>query len=237
MSKRGKDLFYLLEQREQGGRSEEPQVRTRPARPTTSGLGASLRQWFGARMGAASPTRSGKRKAAESAPTAPFGLIIAAVALLALGVGFALGRFLPRAEVSPQLVTRPEGAPRRPGPVQDQQVVKPGELAPGQLANEKEEESLSKRWFRLLTYSASQRATAAQAAAYLRGNGVDTARIFNGKVAADGRAVWAVVAYAVAPDTTATLLAKLKAVPSSDKWSGLNPRLDGLTARDLEERQ
>ena len=225
MSKRGKDLFYLLEQREQGVRSEEPEVRTRstPARSSGS-LGASVRQWFAG--GGARPARG--RAASGSGSPAPFGLIVSAVALLALGVGFALGRFLPKAPAAPELAARTEStAPRRPGPVEAQ---KP---ALGELTAEKEEESLSNRWFRLLQFDAPQRADAAPAATFLRANGVETARIRKFPLRADKREAWFVMAYVVAPETPQTLLAKLKAVPAS-RIPDLSRRLGKLSIDDLE---
>ncbi len=233
MSKRGKDLFYLLEQRESGtrrsealGATEAPEATSRPAAAGTRGsLTATVRQWFGGVGGR--PAR--KRGARPEPGTAPFGLIVAAVGLLALGVGFTLGRFLPRAETTPDLASRgTEGAaPRRPGPLD---ADKP---APGAIAAEKEEEILSNLFFDLLRFSAPQRAEAAQAATFLRANGVDTARIR--KLPTKSKVdVWVVLTYAPTRPAASEVLTKLRAVPASRAWPTLATDIGRLSVeKDL----
>lgn len=239
MSKRGKDLFYLLEQRERGGHADEPEARPRsaPGARGRSSLGTRVRHWF---AGAGAGNKSGRAPAVAHPAAAPYGLVLAAVALVSLGVGFALGRFLPQAQAASDLAARGEGsAPRRPGPIDGpgehaKEAAKPWPGPGAGIAAEKEEEILSNRFYRLLQFESAQRAQAVQAASHLLAHGVDTARIRKFNSQANGRELWLVVAYAVAPATAASLLAKLKAVPASRTWSNLTARLGKLSAQDIE---
>jgi hypothetical protein len=160
-------------------------------------------------------------------------LVVAAVGLLALGAGFALGRFLPRGGAGPELVTRVDGnAPRRPGPVETKQVGP----APGELGPEKEEEILSNLFFQLLRFDdVAQRAEAAAAATYLRANGVETARIRKFQTKASKRDVWVVLAYAPTAAAAAEVLTKLQAVRASRTWPLLATEIAKRTVKDLQK--
>src|SRR5690606_38188401 len=151
VSRRGKDLFYLVEQRERGGRGQ-PEAAARRRAPSGT-MTAKVRQWLG--------QPGGSRRAHESG--APVGFLVAAVGLAALGVGFALGRFLPRAEAPVDLTVRSEtSGPRRPGPVEAKTspgagpAASPTASAADDLPKEKWEEVVSKRWFEVLRFPASQ---------------------------------------------------------------------------------
>lgn len=229
MSKRSKDLFHLLEQREKEVRSdgEAPVARRQPARAPAP-LVERVRHWLGT---APATGRGSRRNVAGTPPAAPYGLVLAAVALLCLGAGFMLGRFLPRGVASATLDARGD-EPRRPGPVPQPSASETAQPDPGELPAERVEEILSNRFFwvlKPLTFSARQES--ARLAAHLRSSGVDTARIrpFN-----DGPSVvWMVCAYETEQVTAATLLAKLAAVPATPTWPSLASECAKLKAEHI----
>lgn len=180
-----------------------------------------VRRWFG-RGAAAKEWKSSRRETQAAEATMPTGMVMAAVALLCLGIGFSLGRFLPgRQEVD---LNRPEATgPRRPGPI---------DAGKGALPAEKETEQLSTVAFELLRFYPSQRSEAARAAEYLRAHGVDTARIQRSSTKAVAN-IWVVFAYVPSPDQAEAVLAKLKAVPSSSSWPKLKEKIQSLTPNSL----
>ena len=222
MGKRSRDLFSLLEEREQGNKATvgSGDGRRREAAPAPGGLWADLRKFFTPQPASGRAASGRKGGVGAGMP----GVLLAGVAVVCLGIGWGLGRWLPRADaVSPDLAARGEvskgGAePRRPGPL---------EATPGQLSPEKEVEILSNQFFVLLQFAAPQAEEAARAAAYLRAQGVDTARVRKFQTKVDKTDIWAVLAYVVAKDTAGTL-AKLKEVPPSRSWSRLAARLQDL---------
>src|SRR5690606_32262175 len=142
-----------------------------------------------------------------------------------LGVGFALGRFLPRAEAPVDLTVRSEtSGPRRPGPVEAKTspgagpAASPTASAADDLPEEKWEEVVSKRWFEVLRFPASQRMEAARAASFLRAHGVETTRIRKFVTEQTKQNVWSVVAYATPELRASDLLARLREVPATRTW-------------------
>ncbi len=230
MGKRSRDLFSLLEDREQnrtteGRTSQGGETRPRRAAPAAEGFWASLRQMFGAPD--ARPAGRG-RAAAAGLP----GIVLVAVALAFLGVGYGLGRWLPRADAGGQdLAARGGGQPQP----QVQEPRRPGPLAatPGQLSPEKEAEILSNAFFMLLQFGAPQAEEAVRAAAYLRAQGVETARARKFQTAVDKTEIWAVIAYVVANDVAGTL-GKLKVVPPSRVWPRLTALIPQLRPESLQ---
>lgn len=235
MIKRKKDLFHVLEQREHEVRtgvaeSSAPRKQaTRQGSKSPGSVADRLRNWVGAVQG---QTRGRRAGASASAPAvAPYGLILAALALVCLGTGFVLGRFLPRTGESATLAARGED-PRRPGPVAPAAPATSSPAA-GELPAEKEEEILSNLWFQTLLFPAPQRAEAAQVATFLRASGVETARLrkFQTKSKRD---VWVVLAYALSHQTAPTVLAQLEAVPATRTWPSLASEIAKLTVADLK---
>jgi hypothetical protein len=237
VSKRSKDLFHLLEQRELevGSSGSAPPVRRRQTRGPTS-IAERLRQW----LGTAPPPASGRGQGAARPAPAPVGLVLAAVALVSLGAGFLLGRFLPSSAAAATLTVGQGADPLRPGPIEGEgadagarrPAPRPGA---GELSAEKEEETLSTHFFRLLTFSVDQRAEAAQAATYLRASGVDSVRIRKFETTAvDKREVWVVLAYVTSREAAADVLAKLQTVPATRTWPSLAPAIAKLTVTDLK---
>lgn len=227
MGKRSRDLFSLLEEREQGNKSAvgSGDGRRRDSAPAAGGLWADLRKFF-----TAQPV-SGRGAAGRKGGVGPGmpGVLLAGVAVVCLGIGWGLGRWLPRGDAaSPDLAARAEAGkgaaePRRPGP------LGPGaaEVASGQLSPEKEVEILSNRFFVLLQFAAPQAEEAARAAAYLRAQGVDTARVRKLQTKADKTDVWNVLAYVVADDVAGTR-SKLAKVAPSRAWLPLSRRLQEI---------
>lgn len=227
MGKRSRDLFSLLEEREQGNKAAvgSGDGRRREAAPAAGGLWADLRKFFTSQP-VAGRGASGRRGGVS--PAMP-GVLLAGVAVVCLGVGWGLGRWLPRGEaVGPDLAARGEAGkggaePRRPGP------LGPGAAASalGQLSPEKEVEILSNRFFVLLQFAAPQAEEAARAAAYLRAQGVDTARVRKLQTKADKADIWNVLAYVVADDVAGTR-SKLAKVDASGVWKPLSGRLQAI---------
>ncbi|MEZ5962679.1 MAG: hypothetical protein R3F56_02420 [Planctomycetota bacterium] len=224
MSKRSKDLFHLLEQREREVREvgETSSSRRPPAR-TPGTVADRLRQWLGT---ATPPQGRGRRAPASAPPAVPYGLVLAAVALLCLGTGFALGRFLPRGPDAATLNAQNTNAQNTNA--RNDERLRPGPVAPAsqnpatgpvgdELSAEKEEEVLSNRFYYLL--SSPARSEAAQVASYLRAHGVGTARIrkFDEK-----GGVWTVFAYANEESPGPRLYEAIKAVPPPRTWPTLS---------------
>jgi hypothetical protein len=148
---------------------------------------------------------------------------MAAVALLCLGLGFSLGRFLPRAAAAD--LSRPEvPGPRRPGPI---------EAPKGALSAEKETEELSTLAFALLRFPASQRDEAGRAAEYLRAHGVESARIRLLVTEKTKRELWVVLAYTPSREAAESVLAELRKVPASSIWPELKRTIDELPPTKL----
>lgn len=223
MGKRSRDLFSLLEEREQGNKSAggSGDGHRREAASAAGSLWADLRRFFTAQpvSGPAARRKSGVGSGVQ-------GVLLAGVAVVCLGIGWGLGRWLPRSDaVGPDLAARGEAGkggaePRRPGPLGSGAA----EAAAGQLSPEKEVEILSNRFFVLLQFAAPQAEEAARAAAYLRAQGVDTARVRKLQSKADKADIWNVLAYVVADDVAGTR-SKLAKVTPSEAWKPLSRRL------------
>ena len=222
MSKRGRDLFELLEMRQSGGSSSRGRKRKRRPRDTERGRRAGA--WFSALVGSlgsgaggkpgkstksrktARPSKSGKRKEPKSGP-APLsipGTWLVALLLLALGGGFLLGRTTAGAKGSDELRTGNKTA-----------KLMPGRLTPkggsSDLGLQNEVETLSQYCYLMLVYRDSQRAQASQMAEYLRDHGLETARIRPGSNKKTGSPIWVVVVYVL--DKDRSYVDEIKAVP------------------------
>jgi hypothetical protein len=212
MVKRTKDLFRLLEERERAGRQDRASSNGERG---AAAMGNRVAQWA---------QDAWQRVAPGDAPRRPgragmrmSGVGIAATILASLGVGLLVGRAMPRTPATTELQAR-SPAPQRPGPVG----------APADAGrDDKDAERLSSFFYPVLRFDVSERQRAAAAAAYLRANGVETARIHEFKV--QGQPKWVVVAYAASVEDGSAVLARLRAVAPSKDWPQLGEAVQAIT--------
>ena len=251
MTKRGRDLFELLELRQRGG-----QPRKRPSSSRGSDFADRARQWVdGAaatfdrlRSRKAKPSQRKKKadkpqrqrkqrpsKESQPAMVSIPGLWLAAMLLVALGSGFLVGRgTASAASIEGQEELR-AGVPRtelkEPSLLED----RTSRVGSSDLGLQKDVETLSPFFYVVLNYPESEGNKATQLAEYLRTHGLDTARIRTFPSSTSGLPLWVVVVYVADREDQDGYRERLLSVPPPQFERRLAPRLrQRLTLRTLE---
>ncbi|MHC4853047.1 MAG: hypothetical protein ACYTF5_13620 [Planctomycetota bacterium] len=218
MARKGKDLFVLLGERLSP--SSNQGSRRAAGRGTGTGIGGWFRTLFRAVSeptsrpprrqprrvgpGRSAPGRSAPGRSAQgrsvNPPRVPRGLLVPGwfvIVLLLLGVtaGFVAGRWTVAWEGAPLTAKAPGNSGVAPGRFQDGDFSgRDPHLEPGYLdTKKKQEEQVSKAFFPVLDYRASQRDRAEALARYLRGQGLESTRIREVKLDSGSR--WLTLCY------------------------------------------
>lgn len=253
MAKKGKDLFELLRARQGGSTGRSPRsAPTKKTPPRPVGQTAQKRRSWGWRvLGAMKLVKStrtrvvrsrptGKRgqadknrradkqrKAGGAVPTPPVvtGLALtrmglAAIILVCLGAGFLAGQWLAPTDVSGPGGELRAGIGRQPSLP---------DWMPTSEERQEEVKTLSKYFFVLLHFPGSERDRASHLARFLRGQGLETARIREFKTEKTRQSRWAALVYVLRKSDAPAVLDKLKAVQPPTFEPDLAARLAALS--------
>lgn len=184
---KGKDLFVMLAERHKA-RTQASNGRSKRAvgpksSTATGGVGSTLGRWFHGAMRSlrvnqreAPPKRPRTRLSKRLSRPVPRGLLLpgwmlAAMLIVALGIGFGLGQFSIGAAADEGL-SKPTGTAQTPG-----RFLQPGQ--PGYLDEEAGQEPLGKYIYVLGTFAPEEKERAARLAQELRARGLHQARVMS----------------------------------------------------------
>ena len=216
LARRGRDLFELLEARRAITGTKPGKKRRR--RSSSSGWADRFRVVLSAilALGERRPRRrisGGMRHPGIKLS----GAWLTAMLVMALGLGFLLGRGMSGVQAAEQKLV----LPATNGPAAERPGLLPGMDTPRNsapdLSLQKEVETLSKYFYVVLPYPDSERDRASQLAYYLRQHGFeDYARIKLFPSSREGFFLWAVLVYVPDPAQGPGLVQQLKTVPPPD---------------------
>lgn len=223
MTKRGRDLFELLEMRLDGGAS--PRSRRQKKRPSERRqlrIGAWLSSLLRSRGRQRSASKPRRRKSAERTrlPLSVSGTWLAVLLLLALGGGFLLGRMTAGVAGPDELRTSKKVEKLEPGPL-------PAGRGSSDLGLQEEVATLSGHLLLVWKYPGDQRDQASALGEHLRAYGIDTARLRLATSTKTSENLWAVVVYVLDKDAADDYIERIKAVPppASDETGWFARRL------------